>query len=154
VALSERYADGLIRRVELMQARDAARLSASDLAQWAAMAAARSKVAAHWVALLAQNVPLVTGPVTSFAPMRRNCSKQCRLLRHLFGNDGRRLPPVPHVPSLIMALAQAVYDGEECGFALADALEEVGEIGLAHHFREEPYHPKGCARLDALLGKS
>jgi len=36
---------------------------------------------------------------------------------------------------------------------LTDALLEAGQDELAAHFRESSSHPKGCAWLDAILGK-
>jgi hypothetical protein len=57
------------------------------------------------------------------------------------------------VPSSVIGLAKAMYSGEDCSFALHDALLEADLPEFAGHFREAN-HPKGCAWLDALLGKS
>jgi hypothetical protein len=35
------------------------------------------------------------------------------------------------------------YDGQDCAFALHDALLEAGHAELAEHFREGKSHPKG-----------
>jgi hypothetical protein len=50
-------------------------------------------------------------------------------------------------------LANALHDGEDCHFALADALMEAGFYELAAHF-EDPCHPKGCWAMDAILRKT
>jgi len=56
-------------------------------------------------------------------------------------------------PSTVVQLADALSNGQDCGFALHDALLEAGYPELAQHFRNEIEHPKGCWALDLLLGK-
>jgi hypothetical protein len=56
-------------------------------------------------------------------------------------------------PLTVVCLARALYEGEECGYALHDALEEHGQNRLADHFQMGS-HPKGCWALDLILGKS
>ena len=51
-------------------------------------------------------------------------------------------------------LAESLYAGQDCAFALHDALLEAGHAELAEHFREEKSHPKGCGVVDLVLGKS
>ncbi|MBY0524953.1 MAG: hypothetical protein K2R98_16225 [Gemmataceae bacterium] len=80
------------------------------------------------------------------------CSEQAALLRHIVGNPFRRLVPPDHWPSAIPALAQALYNGEDCAFALHDALLDAGHADLAMHFQERA-HPRGCWALDAILGR-
>jgi len=46
-----------------------------------------------------------------------------------------------------------LYDGTDAAFALRDAWLEAGVVKFAEHFRDAA-HPKGCAWLDAILGKS
>lgn len=46
-----------------------------------------------------------------------------------------------------------LYDGSDCAFALADALEEASQSKLAEHFRPEGWHPKGCWAVDLILGR-
>lgn len=75
------------------------------------------------------------------------------LLRHIFGNPWRPLNSPAHWPTAIIKLAEAQYEGEDCSMALHDALLEVGNNDFAQHFRET-VHPKGCAWLDAILGKN
>lgn len=76
-------------------------------------------------------------------------------------------------------LAEAMYEGEECEFALHDELLDCGEEDVAKHFLEKEYlcccgsqrnnshdhnscgppieeyiqHPRGCFALDWILGK-
>lgn len=78
---------------------------------------------------------------------------QCRLLRHIFGNPFRPYPPTTNWPATVVQLADALYNGQDCGFALHDALLEAGHPGLADHFRQEQSHPKGCWVVDVVLGK-
>jgi hypothetical protein len=54
--------------------------------------------------------------------------------------------------SSIVQLAAALYDGQDCEFALRDALLEEGHPELAEHFREKD-HPKGCWAVDVILGR-
>lgn len=78
--------------------------------------------------------------------------------------------PRPHIPADVERLAEAVYEGEDCTFALHDALLEAGMEEMAEHFKtclcNPPCrdridyncgafrnHPKGCWAVDAVLGK-
>jgi hypothetical protein len=56
-------------------------------------------------------------------------------------------------PLPVTDLAVSLSAGEDCAFALHDALLEGGHAELAQHFREEQWHPKGCWALDLILGK-
>jgi len=77
----------------------------------------------------------------------------CALLRHIVGSPFRSA--VAHDPwsETVIGLANALYDGEDCAFALHDALLEEGHGDLAGHIRDENHHPKGCWVVDLLLGK-
>jgi hypothetical protein len=77
----------------------------------------------------------------------------CGLLRHIFGNPVARPLAKPLFQETAIQLADALYRGQACHFALHDALLEAGHPELAAHFRE-PEHPKGCWALDLILGKS
>ena len=59
------------------------------------------------------------------------------------------------LPAVILSLAQALYDGQDCAHALHDALLEAEQGELADHFwhRRNSSHPKGCWALDCILGK-
>lgn len=79
------------------------------------------------------------------------------LLRHIVGNPFKHpiLSFVPATPQNVTKIAQAVYDREDCGFALADALMEAGAPADFYvHFLDHEQHPKGCWALDLILGKS
>jgi hypothetical protein len=73
--------------------------------------------------------------------------------RHISGNPFRPYPSPPSWPSTVVQLAESLYAGEDCAFALHDALLEAGHAELAEHFREERSHPKGCWVVDLILGK-
>ena len=76
------------------------------------------------------------------------------LVHHILGNPFRRYPTPDHWPATVVGLASAVYEGQDCGFALHDALIESGHAELAEHFHQEQDHPRGCWALDAILGKA
>lgn len=78
--------------------------------------------------------------------------KLAGLLRHIAGNPFQPHPALNHWTNPVLQLADSLYQGEECGFALHDALLESGHPDIAEHFREA-WHPKGCWALDAILGK-
>jgi hypothetical protein len=73
------------------------------------------------------------------------------LLRELTGNPFRPIE-ASVLPPEVVQLATTLYRGEECAFALHDALEEAGRADLAEHFRD-PDHPRGCWALDLILGR-
>jgi hypothetical protein len=85
---------------------------------------------------------------------RAERKKVAALLRHIVGNPFRPYPAPPSWPSAVVQLAESLYDGQDCAFALHDALLEAGRAELAEHFREEKSHPKGCWAMDLVLGKS
>jgi hypothetical protein len=59
----------------------------------------------------------------------------------------------PSWPSTVVQFAGSLYAGQDCAFALHDALLEAGHAELAEHFREEKSHPKGWWVVDMILGK-
>jgi hypothetical protein len=59
----------------------------------------------------------------------------------------------PSWPSTVVQLAESVYAGQDCAFALHDALLEADNAELAAHFLEAS-HPKGCWAMDVILGKT
>jgi len=81
-------------------------------------------------------------------------ARQSATLRHIVGNPFRPYPATPSWPSTVVKLAESLYAGEDCSFALHDALLEAGHPELAEHFAKEQWHPKGCWVVDTLLGKS
>jgi hypothetical protein len=80
-------------------------------------------------------------------------TQQPVLLRHIIGNPFRPYAAPPSWPAPVVKLAEAMYAGEDCSFALHDALLEAGHPELAEHFREKE-HPKGCWVVDVILGKA
>jgi hypothetical protein len=76
-----------------------------------------------------------------------------KYLRHLIGNPFKPYPAPAAWPSTIVQLAAAQYNGQDCLFALHDALLEAGHGELAEHFKDEALHPKGCWAVDMLLGR-
>jgi len=78
----------------------------------------------------------------------------CDLLRDICGNPYRPYPSPPSWPLPVVKLAESLYAGEDCSFALHDALLEAGHPELAEHFAKEQGHPKGCWVVDMILGKS
>jgi hypothetical protein len=79
--------------------------------------------------------------------------EQVTLIRHIFGNPLKTYSAPSNWPSSVANLAEAMYAGEACSFALHDALLEAGHPELAEHFMKEQWHPKGCWALDVLRGK-
>lgn len=78
---------------------------------------------------------------------------QSNCLRDAIGNLFHPYPAAPSVPDTVTWLAQALYSGQDCCLPLSDALEEAGQGELAEHFRNGPWHPKGCWGVDLILGK-
>jgi hypothetical protein len=74
----------------------------------------------------------------------------CAQLREIFGNPIARPGVGKSLGTTVTDLAAALYRGEECAFALHDALLEAAEPELAGHF-QQPKHPKGCWAIDALV---
>jgi hypothetical protein len=90
------------------------------------------------------------------AAQQNRTTEMCRqavLLRHIFGNPFRPYNAPAHLPSTVVQLAQALYNGQDCTFALHDALLEAGHPELAKHFKDEQSHPKGCWAADLMLRK-
>jgi len=75
------------------------------------------------------------------------------LLRHIIGNPFNSMQVPANLPATIISLAEALYASEPCAFALRDALLEAGHADFPEHFQVAE-HPKGCAWLDAILGKA
>jgi hypothetical protein len=175
VEVAERWAEGIAAREEIAEATNNARQATHDVSLiWrdsshasenarmaAAIAAAHSvgtasKTANRSARLTAEHVVQAlswkgtrglsdgkTGPARTVV---------CDLFRHIVGNPFRSHPR--SWPSTVVQLAESLYNGQDCAFALHDALLEVGHAELAEHFRqEETWHPKGCWVVDLVLGK-
>jgi hypothetical protein len=77
---------------------------------------------------------------------------QAAIPRELVGNPFSPNKPFDNGSPNVLVLAQAMYGGEPCAFALHDALIEAGQQELAEHF-QSPVHPKGCWVIDHILGR-
>jgi hypothetical protein len=85
--------------------------------------------------------------------VRQPRSEMAVLIREICGNPFRHYPAPPSWPSSVITLAESMYAGEDCAFALHDALLEAGHPALAEHFCAESWHPKGCWPVDLILGR-
>ena len=72
--------------------------------------------------------------------------------RDLLAREPRLAVPAAW-PATVVQLADALYHGEDCSFALHDALLEAGNPDLADHFDQGTRHSMMCWVLDLLLGK-
>jgi hypothetical protein len=75
------------------------------------------------------------------------------MLRHIIGDPFHPHPAPAQLPVTVVQLAESLYNGTGCAFALHDALLEAGQADLAEHFAKETWHPKGCWVVDLILGK-
>jgi len=133
-----------------------------DVAKRTAAGAALALLRMHDSTTLESDAATVAGGVTETLKVgpyevwtdnvKAMVCRQCNLLRHLFNPFEKHRSEV--WPATAITLAEALYAGEPCGFALHDALLEAGHLALAEHFQAEPCHPKGCWALDRILGKS
>jgi hypothetical protein len=156
IETAERAADGVAKRGELTAARARAREAALRLtgvpgatAAWQATwkvlpAAVRTASRAA-----ARQATRATADRIAFAAARR---QQADLLRDIVGNPFRTFAVPVQWPSTVVELAQSLYAGADCAFALHDALLETGHTEFAEHFLGRE-HPKGCWVLDLILGK-
>jgi len=85
--------------------------------------------------------------------LTREEREQANLLRDIFGNPFRACAAPHSCSGAVIQLAEALYAGADCAFALHDALLEDGQAELAHHFHATTCHPKGCWAVDVLLNK-
>ena len=75
------------------------------------------------------------------------------VVRDLLGNPFHPLAARSFPPPLV-GLAQACHDGDHVLYGLlADALDDLGEEGLANHCRE-PEHARGCHVVDWIMGRA
>jgi hypothetical protein len=145
VQVAERFADGHATIDELAEASEGATAT-----PWlAARAAARY---AGWKSAVdaGRGAADCAHRATARAATR---GQQADLLRHIVGNPFRPYSVPASWPTLIVDLAQQLYDGADVRLILNDALLDAGHADLAEHFRQEVGHPKGCWALDVVLGK-
>jgi hypothetical protein len=173
VDVAERFADGQVGDQELTQAHSEMCRLLNELKSvrkgaylivdsWRRAVWPRSRTnpevfrraAFHLAAAVADCDFLLPWPPPNLAAFQAEEQAQCDLLRHIFGNLFRPYGAPARCSSAVVHLAGSLYEGQECSFALHDALLEAGHPQLAGHFREEQWHPRGCWILDLLLGKS
>lgn len=159
VEVAERYADGLADNTELLQAHKSAvraynRIH-SDILQ-VPVFVTRTRLDFDEAVGLEDYVALVSSILLDGVEYPRKTVEQAaqvNLLRHLIGDPFRACQAAASWPSQVIHLASAVYEGQDCSFALHDALLEAGHPELAKHFTDEQSHPKGCFAVDLILGK-
>jgi hypothetical protein len=166
VETAERYADGLATEEEL---REAMRLaSAADRKVWGGQ---RELVAAQW-AVCGNKMADAAGHASFWALADYTDDERgthASLLRCIFGNSFRPLPPLP--PAVLAwsdrtlpRLAQAIYEDRKMPEGtldnsrlaiLADALLDAGceDEDLIAHCRGEGPHVRGCWVVDLILWK-
>src|SRR5262249_10761875 len=113
---------------------------------WRAAAAASGAVAGR-------STPVSQNQAFSIAAESERHYHQGRLFAHIFGDPSHPYPAPESWPPTVRGLAESLYGGEPCHFALHDALLEAGHPQLAGHFREAD-HPKGCWALDLILDRN
>jgi len=172
IEVRERYEDGEVAEAEMRSADEAARLARAEARDiyrfaenaddtspevapaWAAGAAAAATSGnPHGQDMSARAIACM-GPGVWQRAYERERTAQARLLGHIFGSPFRSLAFPAHWSSTVVRLAESLYAGEACAFALHDALLEEGHAELAEHFQQEECHPKGCFALDLILGRS
>lgn len=166
LTVAERYADGLAKETERLDARSAVRRwhgvwNSDDLAMYYAVEVARACVA---------NPPLSGAlpppPYADSVAESRKCTDsilQANWLRCLFGLLPFRQPTLGVVrewrDNVIAQVAQRIYERREFHLApfLADMLQEAGchdaEV-LAHLRSPDQTHTRGCFALDLTLGRA
>jgi len=176
VVVAERFADGAARKAELQEAWDAASSILHDIgtpdpkeswivrdgtpyhaafaASWASSVSVQAWEASTESAKALRSEAYRAGIGEGADVVGDARREQAALLCHFVGNPFRPFRAPDHWPPTIVQLAGALYNGQDCGFALHDALLDAGYTDLAEHFRIEPSHPKGCWVLDLILGKS
>jgi hypothetical protein len=83
---------------------------------------------------------------------------QAGLVRCVFGNPFRAVPPAPWITNATVSIAQDIYDRRDFAALpmLADLLQKGGcpERAVLDHCRQPDEHVRGCWVVDLILGKS
>jgi hypothetical protein len=159
IEVAERHAEGLSGAVELAEAAEAARVAHIDARHGKGGLPTAARAVHATCAPEAQSAALTWAaePFAAHALEARRARPSLRalLLRDIFGNPFRPLPPRPF-PAHVVGLAQACYNAfpavSEQFLVLADAMEDLGEWLAAEHCREAT-HARGCHVLDWVLDK-
>jgi hypothetical protein len=170
VEVAEQYADGQAIKAALMRARQAVRavrheLPANDMevrGQWSIYWLAEVAASENAYGGVADEMHRLAAQGILDLPIKARTSV-CSLLRCILG-------PLPFRPipldlansrwnsSTVVALAQAIYEGQEFDQLpiLADALEEGGcnNAELLAHCRQPGPHVRGCWVVDLVLGRN
>jgi hypothetical protein len=149
----EKIADGLLVREKLGEIREQLEGGLSSRSEELSIDAALMAITyddAFAAALWASAYSAATVGGVGFAAARQ---EQMLLLDHILANPIGFQSPTEW-DAATRDLAQAVYQGQDCAFALHDRLCEVGSSELARHFVATQAHPKGCAVLDLILNKT
>lgn len=85
------------------------------------------------------------------ADFRAHRRRQADVLREIVG-DPFTAPKPDDWPLTVCQLAEALHAGEDCAFALHDALLDMGRTDLAEHFQPGGKHPPGCWAIDLIRG--
>jgi hypothetical protein len=151
VEKAEAFADGLITVKELASARAATPGRDEDrVRDWVAKAATDCAISKAWFAVM----KATDGVARSSTVQAAERHEQAAVLREIIGNPFRKTPLPEHWSDTVQQLAESLYKGEDCAFALHDALLESGQAEFAEHFRDaSQWHPKGCWAVDLILGK-
>lgn len=79
-----------------------------------------------------------------------------QLQKHVHPQLAKRYPGVPSED--IVSLTMSLSRGNDCAWALCDALEEGPHAGdrsfvkpAIKHFKKQSYHPRGCKYVEAIL---
>lgn len=151
VEASEQYADGTIKQAALRRAR-ASTPGRGASASTDRAATAASSAAADTASYAAEIALRIALELSYPGRQERQSRRLADLVRHIMGSPFQRSTRPECLPASVVQLAESLYAGADCAFALHDALLEAGHVELAEHFQEEA-HPKGCWALDLLLGK-
>jgi hypothetical protein len=166
VEVAEKVADGLEDPSKLNTAKAVAKAAsgrffrnhAAEAATWSASGTTSYYILSEVVgSVAAAAIPQVAGFAFPLLIKRYRNAKEkqlAALFRHIIGNPFRPYPAPPSWPLTVVQLAESLYAGQDCAFALHDALLEAGHAELAEHFRKEKWHPKGCWVVDVILGKA
>jgi hypothetical protein len=150
----EAFVDGRARKKDMAAARAAAPARSTDrISDWYA------KAAVCCAAPQADACAVDTSRAILFAQRNQKDAAaerrhQAELVREIIGNPFRRVRITDGWPVEVCQLADSLYTGQDCAFALHDALLESGFTAVAEHFRDpQRPHPRGCWLVDLILNK-
>jgi hypothetical protein len=155
----DRHLEGTASHEELIEARAAARLAYEnalqpheDAAHAAACLAADDAYQAAASVSVATDAASAIGYERAAGWSQAEIQELAALLRHIIGNPFRPYAAPACWPATAIQLGQALHNGQDCTFALHDALLEAGHPDLAEHFKDGK-HPKGCWAVDLILSR-